>query len=390
MADRKNGEPITASVVARFTLVIIGVLITTAFLFVIRDALLIAFAGVIFAIIIGGFAGVIRHYIPISRIWSIATVGVIILVIITSFGFIFGSQMVEEFDQFTEKLPQQISQLIETINEWPLGDALVDSKGEGQGDGGVGVDDVDEGSEAENGEGEDLEVGDSDENNGENSLNENAPDGAGSMAFRAGVTIVDVITTFGLIIIIGIYFVIDPETYKKGVALLFTKERAERINEALETTGNALWSWLKGQFIIMIFVGVFVTIGLMIIGVPLALVLGIIAGLSEFIPIIGPWIGAVPGILLALSVDGETALYTAVLYLIIQQIEGNILSPLIQQHMVQIPPAVVILSVVAFGLVFGIAGIILATPLAVIAMVLVGMFYVQDVLGKDVKIPGQG
>ncbi len=367
MANRKKGEEVTTWVIAKYTLVVIGVLITTSFLFFIRDALLIAFAGVIFAVIISGFAGFIRRFIPISRGLSIAAVGVILLVLITSFGFIFGSQIVEEFEQFTEKLPQQISQLRETISEWPLGSELVDDENEF---GEAGTQD-----EESNGEG--------------NGAGDAMPDGAGGMAFQVGVTIVDVITTFGLIIIIGIYFAIDPETYKKGIGLFFTKKRADRINEALVTSGNALWSWLKGQFIIMIFVGVSVTIGLMIIGVPLALVLGIIAGLSEFIPIIGPWIGAVPGVLLAFSVDSQTVLYTVIFYIVIQQIESNILSPLIQQRMVHIPPAVVILSVVAFGLVFGIAGIILATPLAVIVMVLVGMFYIQDVLGKEVKIPGQ-
>ena len=361
MANKDKSGALRASIVAQYTLVIIGILITIAFLYFIRDALLIAFAGVIFAVILSGFAGVIRRYIPISRGWSIAAVGVIILVIITSFGFLFGSQIVEEFEQLTEKLPQQISQLRENISDWPLGDELL------------------------NGENENGETGVQEENGTENDM----PDGAGGMAFQVGVTIVDVIATFGLILIIGIYFVIDPETYKKGIALLFTNKRVDRVLEALETSGNALWSWLKGQFIIMIFIGVAVTIGLMLIGVPLALVLGIIAGLSEFIPIIGPWIGAVPGILLAFSVDAQTALYTAIFYVVIQQIESNVLSPLIQQQMVHIPPAVVILSVVAFGLVFGVAGIILATPLAVIAMVLVGMLYVQDVLGKEVKIPGQ-
>lgn len=368
MANRKKGEEVTASVIAQYTLVVIGVLITTAFLFFIRDALLIAFAGVIFAVIINGFASIIRRFIPISRGWSIAAVGVIILILITSFGFIFGSQIVEEFDQLTEALPQQISQLKETISEWPLGDELMDN----------------ENDKEQNGEADEQD----DTNDEENGLGDDLPDDAGGMAFQAGVTIVDILATFGLIIFIGIFFVIDPETYKNGIALLFTKKRADRINEVLETSGNALWSWLSGQFIAMAFVGVIVTIGLMIIGVPLALVLGIIAGLSEFIPIIGPWIGAVPGLLLALSVDAQTAFYTAILYLVVQQIESNIMTPLIQQHMVHIPPAVVILSVVAFGLVFGIAGVILATPLAVIAMVLIGMLYVQDVLGKDIKVPG--
>lgn len=363
MENKKNRGEVNASAIAQYTLVIVGVLITTAFLFFIRDALLIAFAGVIFAVILNGFAAFIRRFIPIPRGWSIALVGVIMLIVITSFGFLFGSQIVEEFDQLTEKLPQQITQLRETISEWPLGDTL------------MGNEQSENGEAAEQGE----------ENGSDNGL----PDGAGGMAFQAGVTIVDVLATFGLIVIIGIYFVIDPETYKKGIGLLFTKKRANRITEALDTSGNALWSWLSGQFIVMLFVGVVVTVGLMIIGVPLPLVLGLIAGLSEFIPIIGPWIGAVPGILLAFSVDAQTALYTAILYVVVQQVESNVMTPLIQQHMVHIPPAVVILAVVAFGLVFGVAGIILATPLAVIAMVLIGMFYVEDVLGKKVTIPGR-
>lgn len=367
MKSNKSREALNAMAVARYTLVVVGVLITTAFLFFIRDALLIAFAGVIFAVILNGFAATIRRFIPIPRGWSIAVVGVIILIVITSFGFLFGSQIVEEFDQLTEKLPQQITQLRETISEWPLGDALMGNE------------------QAENGEAEEQ----NDVNDEENGSEQGLPVGAGGMALQVGVTIVDVLATFGLILIIGIYFVIDPETYKKGIGLFFPKKRANRITEALETSGNALWSWLSGQFIVMIFVGVVVTFGLMIIGVPLPLVLGLIAGLSEFIPIIGPWIGAVPGILLAFSVDAQTALYTAILYVVIQQLESNIMTPLIQQHMVHIPPAVVILAVVAFGLVFGIAGIILATPLAVIAMVLVGMFYVEDVLGKKITIPGR-
>ena len=371
MATRKNGDTITASVIAQYTLIIAGVLITIAFLYFIRNALLIAFGGVIFAVIINGFAAIIRQFIPISRGWAILTVGVIFIALITSFGFIFGSQIVQEFDKLTEKLPQQIIQLRETISEWPLAGEIVNGENE---NGNVGAEDGNENQ--------------GDENN-ESEQSNNMPDDAGKKAFQVGVTIVDVLSTFGLILIIGIYFVIDPETYKKGIALLFTKERSDRVNEVMETTGKALWKWLSGQFIVMLFVGVAVTIGLMLIGVPLALVLGLIAGLSEFIPIIGPWIGAVPGVLLAFSVDGQTALYTAIFYIVIQQIEGNILTPLIQQRMVHIPPAVVILSIVAFGLVFGIGGIILATPLAVVTMVLVGMFYVQDVLGKEVKVPGQ-
>ncbi|MEX0661896.1 MAG: AI-2E family transporter [Balneolaceae bacterium] len=360
-----NGKGVSAAKMATYTLVIVAVLTTTAFFWAIRDAFLIAFAGVILAVILNGFSAILQKYIPISRGWSLVSVCLILVMALTLSGVIFGQQIVQEFAKLTEQLPEQISDLRESISEWPIADELMNGGMEDQeGNGG-------EEEQEDNGNGSGLAAN------------------AGGMIFQVGVTIVDVITTLVLIIFIGIYFVIDPETYKKGVALLFTKQRADRINEALETAGKALWYFLGGQFIAMVVIGVLVAIGLMILGVPLALILGVIAGLSEFVPFIGPWVGAVPGVLLALSVDTQTAIYTSLLYLIVQQIESNILTPLIQRHMVYIPPAVVIISVVAFGLVFGIAGIILATPLAVVAMVLVGMFYVQDVLGKEVTIPGE-
>jgi len=362
---RKRGG-ISSGEIAKHTLVVLAIVATALFLWQIKEAFLIAFAGVILAIIITGFARLLRKVVPISRGWSLGAVGLIMIIVIGLFGLIFGSEIVNEFEELTEQLPQQISELQESIREWPLGEEL------------LGEDDESEDAEEENGNEEE-------ENDGENSFNEEA----GGMVIEIGATIVDVFSTIILISFIGIFFAIDPEIYKKGIALLFTKKKAHRINEALDTAANALWHWLSGQFIAMAFVGVAVTIGLMIIGVPLALILGVIAALSEFVPIIGPWVGAVPAVILAFSVGTETALFTIILFLVIQQIESNILTPVIQQRMVHIPPAVVILSVVAFGLVFGIPGIILATPLAVVAMVFVGMFYVHDVLGKDVKVPGK-
>jgi predicted PurR-regulated permease PerM len=357
----KNKGSITSGMVARYTLVVLATLISTLFLWIIKDALLLAFAGIILAVILTGFARIVRRYTPLSRAWSLITVGLILLSLMGAFGFIFGSQVVDEFHELTEKLPEQVSELNETIREWPLGEKL------------LGVD-------FETGE----ENGDSDEND-----HSNLAEQAGGMLFQFGITLLDVLSTLALILFIGIFFAADPDVYKKAITLLFTKAKSDRINEAMETSGNALWQWLTGQFIAMTFVGITITIGLLIIGVPLALILGVIAGLSDFVPIIGPLVSVIPALLLAFSEGPQTALYTALLFLAVQQIESNLLTPLIQEKMVSIPPAVVLLSVVAFGLVFGIAGIVLATPLAVVAMVFIGMFYVQDVLGKEISIPGQ-
>jgi predicted PurR-regulated permease PerM len=250
------------------------------------------------------------------------------------------------------KLPEQISDLRETIRELPLGQRFLGTVEQGN----TGTD-----------------------NNG----------GTERIVFQFGMTVADAVSSLVIVFAIGIYFTINPEMYKKGVALLFTKNYAERVYDAVETAGNALWRWLTGQLIAMLFVGVSVTIGLLLLDVPLALVIGVLSGLADFVPIIGPIAAFVPAFFLALSVDTETAIYTSLLYLAVQQIEGNVVTPLVQKKMVYVPPAVILLSMVAFGAVFGIPGVILATPLTVIAMVFIGMFYVQDVLGKDVTIPGK-
>ena len=357
----------TVGSAARYTLVVLGILVVTLFIWQIKNALLMAFAGVILAIVLGGLAAIIQKYTPLNRIWSLISVGSILLILIVGFGFLFGSQIASEFDELTQKLPQQITELRDTVREWPMGDLIVGSENTADTQTGQNV------GKTESEEGMESDV----------------PEGAGGMLVDFGVSFVGMLSNFVLIIMVGIFFAINPTLYKKGIVLLFPKSKSERIHEALDTAGNALWHWVTGQFVAMIFVGVTVTIGLMIIGVPLAIVLGFIAMVSDFVPIIGPIFALIPALLLALSDSPQTALYTALLYLVVQQIEGNLITPLIQKKMVSIPPALIILSVVAFGLVFGITGVILATPLAVIAMVFVGMFYVQDVLGKDVNIPGK-
>ena len=116
------------------------------------------------------------------------------------------------------------------------------------------------------------------------------------------------------------------------------------------------------------------------LGIPLWLALGIIAGIADFIPFIGPWIGAAPAVLLAFSDGPQTAIYTAILFVVIQQVEGNILQPIIQKRANSLPPVLTVLSVIAFGVLFGFVGVLVATPLLLVLMVLVRMIYVEGIL----------
>jgi predicted PurR-regulated permease PerM len=186
------------------------------------------------------------------------------------------------------------------------------------------------------------------------------------------------------IIAIGIYLAISPRLYWKGIVLLFPKQKRARAEEVLFTVGETLWTWLVGQLITMTIIGTMTWIGLSIIGVPLAVALGLVAGLFEFVPIIGPWAAAIPGVLIALSVSPTLGVYAAILYLVIQQIESNLVSPLVARWMVSIPPALTVTATILAAVLFGLPGMLLATPMAVAIMVMVRMVYIEGVLGDEV------
>jgi predicted PurR-regulated permease PerM len=152
---------------------------------------------------------------------------------------------------------------------------------------------------------------------------------------------------------------------------------------------RALRLWLKGQAIAMVVVGLMTGIGLWLLGMPSAFVLGLLAGLLEFIPFAGPIISAIPAILLALVVGPEMALWVGLLYLFVQQFEGNVLSPMIQQYAVDLPGVVLLFSLIGFGILFGTLGVILAAPLAVVTLVLVKRLYVIETLDTPTPIPGE-
>jgi predicted PurR-regulated permease PerM len=123
--------------------------------------------------------------------------------------------------------------------------------------------------------------------------------------------------------------------------------------------------------------------------VPLALALGLIAGLLEFVPFLGPFLAAIPMILVALTAGPEIALYALLLFVVVQQVESNLLTPLVARRAMALPPVLVLLGAVALALLFGVLGAIFATPLIVLIVVLVKALYMQDVLGERVELPGE-
>jgi predicted PurR-regulated permease PerM len=135
-------------------------------------------------------------------------------------------------------------------------------------------------------------------------------------------------------------------------------------------------------------IGVLTALGLWLLGVELALTLGLLAALLTFIPNLGPVLALVPAVLLALMHSPTRALYVTLLYLAIQTVESYVLTPLVQRRTVSLSPALTITAQVALGVLLGGLGLVLATPLTILLLVLIQMLYIEDTLGDSVKVPG--
>jgi len=189
----------------------------------------------------------------------------------------------------------------------------------------------------------------------------------------------------GLVVIlfIGCYLAAQPRLYQRGFMRLLPPRIKMRAADVLDEIGNVLRWWLIGRLITMAVVGLVAGVGLWWLQIPLAFTLGLVSGFLEFIPYFGPILSAVPPLLIAFNVDPSHAFYVLLLYIAIQSAEGYLLSPLIDQRTVALPPALVIFSTLLLGALAGPLGVILASPLTAAGIVAVKLLYVEDVVEQS-------
>jgi predicted PurR-regulated permease PerM len=193
-----------------------------------------------------------------------------------------------------------------------------------------------------------------------------------------------VIAVFG-----GIFLAAQVELYRDGLIQLLPHRLRANGAETLEDISNALRLWVSGQMIGMVLIGLLSTLATWLVGLPSPFALGLIAGLFEFIPYVGPILGAIPAVLVSATKGLETVLWVIAAYALIQQMEGHLIAPLISREMVYIPPLVLILGILAITTLFGLQAVILAAPITVILFVAVKKIYVRDSLGDVTSIPGE-
>lgn len=186
-----------------------------------------------------------------------------------------------------------------------------------------------------------------------------------------------------VVLVVGIYTAARPGLYRKGFVRLIPPTHRERVEDGLDRARHALQRWMIGTAINMVLVGLLSLVGLWILGVPAAIALAVIAGLSEFVPIIGPIAAAVPAIAVAFTVSPTTALWVALLYVVVQQIESNVITPLVMGGAADLPPALTVIFQSIMAVIFGFLGLLLAVPVLAVAMVLTNALYIEPMEGRS-------
>ena len=327
----------------RRVLIVLGIAALAIALYKLTDVVMLIFGSILVAVVIRALARPIRAGTAMSQRLALLASGFGIAALLAGIGYLFGAQISDQLSTLTASLPQAAQRLSQTASGQSI-TAMV--KGSSIGD-----------------------------------LLMNA--------FSWGTTIFGSVAALVVVIVAGIYIAVSPEVYRNGFVMLFPKSRQTEIADTIDAAGEALRLWLGAQLLAMIIVGILIAAGLAFVGVPSPLALGLIAGVAEFVPIAGPVIGAVPALLLASTQDWHTVAWTLAVFVVVQQIESNLIMPLVAGRAVALPPAAGLLAVVAIGVLFGPLGLVLGYPLAIVIDVAVRKLYVRQTLGEKVKVVGE-
>ena len=318
----------------------VAVVLILLLLWLLLDVMLLLFGSVVLASALRSLGHLLQRRAHLPQRWSVP--GAVLLVAVTAvvIGWLVGASLAGQVAGLTEQLPRAWSAVTVWLERHELGRSLLSILRQAFADGSMPTPRL------------------------------------GSIAGTA----LGAIGSLLLMVIVAAYLALDPWPYRSGLVRLLPRSWHDRVEAALQASRDGLRRWLLGQGVSMLFIGVATGLGLWLIGVPLAPILGLITGLLAFVPFYGSIGGGVLSVLIAFSGGPQTALWTALLVLAVQQIEELVLVPLVQNRAVSLPPVLSLVAALIFGVLLGPLGVVLATPLMVVSMILARKLYVEGLL----------
>jgi len=192
-----------------------------------------------------------------------------------------------------------------------------------------------------------------------------------------------------VILLLAFYWTLEGPRTIQSLILMLPKAHHENISELIGTMESKIGYFIAGQGVLCLVIGVLAFIAYMIIGLPNALVLALVAGILEAVPMVGPTLGAIPAGVIALSISPTKLIWVVAATIIIQTLENNLLVPRIMRRAVGVNPFVSLLAIFAFSSLFGIAGALLAIPIAAIIQILLDRFLFNPSVADPEDSPGR-
>ncbi|WP_126173658.1 AI-2E family transporter [Altericroceibacterium xinjiangense] len=308
------------------------------------DLLLLAFGSVLGAVIFRTVAGLLRRAglrnEPIALAFSI----VLVLAAFGAIAWLITVQFGDQVFSLLSDLPQVIQSLQAQLAGSPVGAALVSA----------------------------LEAA---------AGGSTFADVLGDLITGAG----QILLNFLIVLIGAIFLAVHPEPYLAGIVLLTPPKARAAMRRALNEISLALRLWLQAQLIQMASMGLLVAAGLWFVGLDSWAALGLLAGISEFVPYVGPAIAMLPALAIAATQGGNLLWETLLVYLVVRLVQTNLVTPNVTGQVISIPPALTLFVILGVGAVFGIYGLFFSAALLVVAFVGVRELYLRDTLGEDIE-----
>lgn len=347
MADRNSGfrSGHFAERVWTATLIVAAVLGAILLLWLATKVFLLFFAAVLFAVLLRATADALGGVLHLSPDWALAVTIVILVAVFVGAGWLMAGPISRQASQLSDELPQALQKLETQLRRYSWGNKLAD--------------------------------------NLQNPAGLAAQTGGLAKKVKAVFSLsIEGVVDILVILFCAFYFAARPKYYVNGFLRLVPCRHRERAGDVLSEVDIGLRHWIFGQIVSMTIIGILTWVGLFLLGIPASGVLGVLAGVLDFVPVAGPWAAGIVACIIALLKSPMHAVYVACLFTALHLVEGHVLIPLIQRRATRLPPALTILAMVLFYTLFGFLGLLLAVPLLALTLVATRTLFVENVIER--------